>query len=117
AEFVNFIRDDSGVYVMEEDTVVLLDNERQAIARAMGRSYTVADWKVALASFAYFFPLIRRGDEYCIELKFPEFNTYADDSNVDAIPCGCGEKPSPEEPRCYVGWTGTCCYRSPQEAY
>lgn len=117
AEFVNFIRDGSGIYIMEEGIPVFLDNEHQTIARAVGGPYAIADWKSALASFAYFFPLVRKGEEYCIELKLPGFNTYATDNNVDEIPCGCGEKVLAEEPHCYIAWMGSCCYRSPQEAY
>lgn len=117
AGLVGLLQSGLAAYDVAEGVLLLRDQDGQLLARAMDNSLTVTAWQEKFSAFGYFFPLVRKGDKYCIELKFPGFEIYSGDKVVGDAPCGCGPSRLPDEPPCHVAWKGTCCYSSIREAY
>ena len=85
------------------------------VAHAVDPEMSLDEWKRSLQQLAWYFPVVREKDKFCIEIRLPCFNKLEDDL-ADDRGCGCdGWKGGPG--LCWVAWKSSCCYETCQRAF
>jgi hypothetical protein len=108
-DFIKYII--NGDYI-EEDAIFYLKDGENKVASFKGDAYTLKEWRKKLLQIACYYPIIKNGEgRFEIEIKFPHFNTCADDfPQIETSECG--EQTRNENPDCFVAWKTECCFES-----
>jgi hypothetical protein len=113
---VDYEKDENGLLIAVEDS------EENSILVQATDNIELDEWVNNLEAFACYYPIVmqrneKTGDEeYCIEIKLPEFS-YCGEDPVEDKPCGCNGNDKQPDPHCYVAWKSRCCFTSCKEAY
>lgn len=75
------------------------------------------EWKERLLELAYYYPIKKSSDsEFCVKIRFPQFNTLAKTGNQGSI-SKCQDTWPDNDDDCYVAWQTVCCFDTCDKAF